>query len=49
MFNLSTIHIFIPVRGCVGRGPNAMLCLERGGGEGGGAIMLLRRPCREKQ
>ena len=23
---LSTIHIFIPVRSCVGRGPNALLC-----------------------
>ena len=26
MFNLSIIYIFIPVRGCVGRGPNALLC-----------------------
>ena len=26
MFNLSTIYIFIPVKGCVGGGANALLC-----------------------
>ena len=37
IFLIKTIHIFIPVRGCVGRSPNALLCP--------GAIMLLRCPC----
>jgi len=26
MFNLSTIYIFIPVSGCVGRSPSALFC-----------------------
>jgi hypothetical protein len=27
MFNfIDTLHIFIPVSGCVGRGPSALLC-----------------------
>ena len=26
IYILSTIHIFIPVSGCVGKGPSALLC-----------------------
>jgi len=37
MFNFIDICSFIPVSGCVGMGPSALLCPE--------PLMLLRLPC----
>ena len=42
MFNFINHHIFIPVRGSVGRAPNALFCWEGGGGGGKGGYNAVK-------